>query len=332
MNVLCDFVGHADLYYSMHALFEQRLGYTLYRPYGKGWKQRGVTSAFGPPDSTPKRQTDGTYHMYVPTHDYTQRGVGPKKFDEMDFKIIVSTSWENEVPLYKVHKKRPGSIFIRHLANIGETPSLECPVNVLRSILTPMPSNVDYIQYCPEHLPRYCPPANPTDNKVIKSFSNDLRSYPPDIEMWDRAQLVLSDYTFYMHGHGGDHKGVPQQHLAKSMQDAMFIWHVKGNGCCGYVAREALACGKPLIVNKVYCEIHQTLALDYLQDGVNCIDLNPKVRSLGQGLQMIREWSKPGVYEKKCQDALRTFEKDLNFEREAKAIKKWINKKLKGVP
>jgi hypothetical protein len=35
MKILVDFVGHADLYYSMHLLFEKRLGHELYRPTGE---------------------------------------------------------------------------------------------------------------------------------------------------------------------------------------------------------------------------------------------------------------------------------------------------------
>ncbi len=46
MNIFVDQIGHADLSYSIHALFEKRLGYTLYCPLGGDeWTQHGIFTA-----------------------------------------------------------------------------------------------------------------------------------------------------------------------------------------------------------------------------------------------------------------------------------------------
>lgn len=323
MNVLSDFVGHADLYYSMHALFERRLGWTLYRPLTI-WEPIGVHTAMSAHTGNIHVDDTGITRCYIPTHDYTQACISLDQFHRMKFDVIVSTSWTNEVALFNLHKKTPGSIFIRQIANLCEVPVIKEPVNVLLSMLTPMPAHVNFLYYHPEHHSGYQPLVQPVSSMKIKSYSNHLRSYPLDIKMWQDAKAALPEYSFFMHGDSGDDMGIPQQELPASMQDAMFVWHTKGNGCCGYVAREALSCGKPLIVNKKYCETHKTLALHYLKDGINCIDLDPRVRSFTEGMNLIREWSRPDVYPQICNNVINQYKKDIRFQEEAEVIGRWI--------
>lgn len=328
MNVFVDFIGHADLYYSMHQLFENRLGWTLFRPDDSAaWQELGIYTALWPPQPLIKEEVNGFIEVNILTHNFKHRIISFDQFLDMDFNLLVTTSHENEIPFYNLREKyKPQAALVRHIANILERPVI-CK-HVLLSTKEPMPSDVQWIQYCPEHPTTYKPPSSPTAEKVIKSFSNNLPSYPQDLDYWQRAKKLLPDFSFKMHGHACDDLGVPQQDLPKAMQSAKVIWHTKGAGGCGYVAREALSCGKPLVVRKDYTRIYRTLAQDYLKDGINCIDIDPCVRSLEDGMNILREWTRDDQYEERCRIALAAFKEEINFEREARQIKSWLLNKV----
>ena len=48
MNVFCDF-HHTELYHSIKLLFEDRLGFNLYRPIGMEWQEQGYWKVFDHP-------------------------------------------------------------------------------------------------------------------------------------------------------------------------------------------------------------------------------------------------------------------------------------------
>ena len=105
MNILADCVGHSDLYYSLYALFEKRLGMTLYRPIEEeGWTGKGIHTTVIPDEEkgTPEL-VDGVY--YIPMEmNYVQRAITFEMFLDMDFDIIVTTTRSNEEPFYNMIK------------------------------------------------------------------------------------------------------------------------------------------------------------------------------------------------------------------------------------
>lgn len=325
MKVLVDYIGHADLYYSMHALFEKRLGWTLYRPDGsEEWKQNRIWTSTPTPDVKIVQSYNDVQRAYCSIHRYHQNLISFQQFLDSDINIIVTTVHSNENAFYNLWQNyKPQSAYIRHIANIKEKPK-ECK-NILLSTTEPMPKTVNWISYLPEHLDDYCP-GELNLNKKIKSFSNYLPNYPQDIKTWRHFQSKLSEYSFWMHGGKTEHRTVPQAQLPDAMRDAMFIWHTKAHGGCGYTARQALACGKPLIVKKQYAKTYNTLAKEYLVDGVNCIDLScrPDVESI----KLIRQWSEPDKYEEICNAVIAKNQEFMNFEQEAENIKVWIENLL----
>lgn len=321
MNVLVDFVGHADLFYSMHALFEQRLGFTLFRPeLSDDWNKKNIITATMP--YTEFEQGDGVKHYRIDSHDYTQHCISWEKFLDTQIDIVVTTSWENDTPMAElIGRYKPNAKFVRVIANIHEKPII-CN-NILLATTEPMLPGVNWLTYHAEHRNVYTY-TKPVINYKIKSFFNYMNSFPVEKENWHTYKKMLPQYTFLMHGGESDDGSIPQSELYKVMADSMFIWHPKPHGGCGYTARQSLASGRPLIVNKAYCNQYNTLAKNYLVDGVNCIDMS--VRSKQDVVKMIVQWSQPDFYEKKCLQVRSFFEEKINFEREAEAIRQWLEK------
>lgn len=327
MNVFIDYIGHADLYYSMHLLFEKRLGMNLYCPIQEDqvWSDKKFLTPLVP-NSTTISKENGVTTYKIFTHDYEMKAITFDKFLELNIDIIVITSRPNEFPLIDIAKAyKPKAKLAHHIANIREVPD-GCR-NIMLSTKTVMPKGINWIRYTPEHHEKY-KPSNITVEKSIKSFFNYMRSYPVEMQRWNEAKLALPDFDFKMHGGAppwdSEHGSISQDVLHITMQEAQFIWHTKPAGGCGYTARQALACGKPLIVDLRYSKNYATLADDYLIDGVNCINLDPSVRPLSHSFKMIKEWSEPDTYNKKVEDVKKCFNQKINFENEAEAIKKWL--------
>ncbi|MHA2040181.1 MAG: hypothetical protein ACW98X_27590 [Promethearchaeota archaeon] len=323
MNVFIDYVGSADLYYSMRVLFEERLNWNLYRPSGgSSWKAETNLITGTPIDDTPPKKLYGLTYLEVSGYGYSQKCISFEQFKGMHFDILVSTSWNNEKEIVSLGKiYHPKAAVIRQIANIGEQPI--AAKNVILSTLTPMPQGISYVTVCPENLDQY-EWTTPVTEKIIKSFSSNLPSYPKDVLRYHYFENMLPEFTFRMHGEGGEHNPVPQQEMPSSIKESMFVWHTKGHGGCGYIPRQALDCGKPLIVNKSYCRLYKTLCLNLLVDGINCIDIDPAVRPFKSSLDLIREWSQPDIYPERCKIIYDDFKKRVNFEQEANMVKQWI--------
>lgn len=331
MNVFCDYIGHADLAYSMSLLFEKRIGWNLYlpSPHDPAWSRE---SFFTPPvpNSTEEVGENGVSKVVVTTHDCTFNMITFDKFMATDFNFLVITSRPNEFPIIELGKKhKPSAKIVHHIANIGEGP-IGCN-NVLLSTKTAMPANVNWKKFTPEHHAKYCP-SDITQAKSIRSYFNYMRGYVLEMGSWTAAQQILPDFDFRMHGgappYESTHGSVSHDVLHISMQEAQFIWHTKPAGGCGYTARQALSCGKPLIVKLDYSKHYTTLAQDYLVDGVNCIDISPSRRSLADGMAIAKLWSEPEIYAQKVEDVKRLVKEKMNFEHEAYEIKDWLERLL----
>jgi len=326
MKILVDYIGHADLAYSMYALFEKRLGFEIYRPLGgPEWEGEGVHTSTLPDVAGDQVEIDGLQCIPMPTHGYTQKCVTLEQFKDMHFDALLTTSWMNEEPFNKLVKKyKPNAKLIRQIANIHEVPKV-CK-NILLSTCEPMKPGINWIKYLPEHLDKYNYVPSVSSNLSIKSFFNYMKNYKVEEEMWRKYEAALPEFEFKMHGGDGEHGSIPQEELEVVMRDATLIWHVKPHGGCGYTARQALACGKPLIVRKDYCRMHRTLAMNYLVDGANCIDISPSFRSFEDSVKLIREWSNPETYLERTKQVIAETMKHNNFEEEAIKIKEWLTR------
>lgn len=320
MNILVDWIGHADLYYSIHLLFEQRLGHKLYRPSPTDpkWAALKVQTTTLADYCTTKYIDEDTNLIDMSWYKYQQEAISFRKFLELDIDIVLSTSWGNEVALDQIQRRyKPEAKFILHIANIHETPQVA--KNVMLSTLTTMPPGTNSIKYLPEHRKTFSP-SLVTPERSINAFYNNMPVYIPEYNQFREAEKSLPEYSFKSYGMNNPDGSVPGEVLPKAMQDSMFIWHTKPLGCCGYTARQALACGKPLVVNKVHARNHMTLASLYLEDSINCIDLS--VHSLPEAIELIKSWTEN--YSEVTKQVTNSVERHMNFSEEALKIGAWL--------
>jgi len=315
VNVFVDCVGHPDLFYSMYTLFEHRLGWRLWTSsITPDWTEQGVL-AQPLVDSSIISEENGFLTNHSVYGDYQYRSLSVKSFLDLEVDFLVSTAWSNELVFAQLMaSNKPTTKHICHIANIHEVPKL-CK-NVLLSIKTPMPKEINWIRYHPEHPLCYSPNSLLPEQRVDNAF-NRLRNYPDAIKQFYDLEKTMPDFSFHI-------GSIPQIDFVTKLQKSMFVYYVKPGGCCGYAGREALSCGKPLIIEKHYCRTHYTLAQDYLHDGVNCVDIDPSIRSLQEAAEILREWAQPAVYQSKVKDIVRLFAQDMDFAQEAIAIEQWF--------
>jgi len=332
----------------LHLLFEDRLKMSLFRPIGLEWFQKGFWKIAEPYHNAPDtidqflgipRETwdankeptqrygqaqliDGVYHIPVKvgSGEYIQKAITFDKFLEMDFDFIVASYGGHESAYGElVRQHKPNAIYIRQIGNAFEYP--HSTKNALVAGYWPMPFGVNYITYHPEHHRDYCY-APPTNHNTIKSFIAAPLA-EPDLPLFYEYERILHDYTFKMHGILGRDGVISGDLMPQTIKDSAFVWHVKRWGCCGFVSRQALACGRPCIIKKSYCAEFHALARDLYEDSVNCIDLD--AGSLRENIEKIRYFSQPERHIEMCRATADKFKKDVNFEGEAKDIGQFLD-------
>jgi glycosyltransferase involved in cell wall biosynthesis len=353
LNVLADYVGHSDLYYSLHLLFEKRLGYQLYFPEGPEWQTRGFVEFPSPPVTVGKIDTandvklnpyvecwkdevvDGVhcYHrkMEPDRGHWIQRAITFDKFMHMDFDVVLTTYFGHEKTFHTlVEKHKPSALFIRQIGNMHERP-LGFAKNILLGSYHPsvhtdvVLREISHVKYMPEQYEGYThtPPANHT---LVKSFAPHLQSYTKDFEAWNTWKNTLTDFTFKLYGDGDTDEYpygfVPHLLYPQALRDTGFVWYTKGHGGGGFTVRQALASGRPVIIRKHYVASNNVLEERLFEHGVNCIDLDAV--GFEDAARLLKEWSQPDRHVKVCQATAEKFGRDINFKQEASQVRAWI--------
>lgn len=328
-------------------LFEERLGWELYRPLGLSWFQRGfwhiaepygnaadtINQYLGVPNRSWGKETepiqeygdtelkDSIYHipLKIASEEYIQKAITFEQFQKIDFDYIIATHPLNEASYsYLAKTYKPGSVFIRHVGDTSSQP--KCAHNVMATVKTPFQSDLNVLRYFPEHHSSYCytPPAN---HNVLKSFVTHfkgMRDYR-EILMYEKA---MPDFIFKMHGSDERDGVISGSKMPGAIKDSAFVIHLKYTGCGGFLPREALSCGRPVIVKKSYCYEYLTMEGDLYEDSVNAIDLD--LGSWQQNIDKIRYFSDPDRHTEMCRNTAEKFKRDVNFEYEAAQIKSWL--------
>jgi len=362
MNILVDHGGHSDLYHSFHCLFEKRLGGKLYFPIGDEWIEKGYLKQHFPPQGMGEAVSEGPVEdgiqkiqmqMEPGKGFYTMVGITFQRFLELNFEVIITSTYYNEEPFYNLVKDRaPNAVFLRQIANIHEKPLGFCKNILIGAAYHPldynMHSNPDdglssigcrQFTYYPEQYEGYRY-SKPTGNKRLICLSKHMA--PQDKEAWDafKRKLTPQGYSFQLYGsqlfsYSPDPiygRSVPHLLLPKAISESDFIWYTKPHGGGGYTVRQALASGRPVILRRAYSEAHTSIECQLFKHGVNCIDLGQIEKSPGRyNLSLFKEWSKEGNHEEVCKRVAETFSNDTRFEETAKKIGAWIKELPKGV-
>jgi hypothetical protein len=272
---------------------------------------------------------DGIY--YIPTkiasEEYTQKAITLDTFQKLDFDYIIASYGGNEIPYSKLTQTyHPHAVFIRHLGDTSRVPNIAH--NVMAAVGTPLPPNLNVLRYFPEHHHdySYSPPVN---HKVVKSFVTHFKGMPDyrEILIYERA-LAQNGFVFKMHGIDERDGVVSGALMPQAIKESAWVCHLKYTGCGGFLPREALSCGRPLLVKKRYCLEYCTLEGDLFEDSVNCIDLD--LESYQRNILKIQWFSDPDRHKEMCKNTAEKFRKDVNFASDAERLRTWLESARKS--
>jgi len=347
MKVLADF-HHQSLYHSLHLLFENRLGWELYRPIGTGWHKEGYWKVYDHPHTVEQflglyqgnelpmdvhgvalpeherknlRYTveDGVYYVYDMVYKSTHRAITLEKFKNMDFDILLASMpqhiqpYHNLIQLYQPKAK--------HIFQIGNAWGMQQgAVNIMSSTASfETPPGVNAVFYHQEFDTNLFSYQAPDFHNVVHSYVHYMR-HP---ELMDQIVTLLPGWKFTRYGAGMTDNIMQISDMAAAMKRSAFTWHYKPEGDgFGHSIHNSYACGRPAIIWGPH--YRGKLAGELLQDGITCIDAHGK--SPQQLAASLQAWSMPGPHELMCVNAHRRFQQVVNFDTEFESIKQFLNR------
>ncbi len=341
MNVFADF-HHLDLWESLRILFEERLGWNLYRPIGEEWATSGYWKIAEPygnhPDTIRQflsteihtwqsgvflngdyRVEDGIYHVYDPVHENHQKAITLEQFKNMPIDIVVSSIPAHDFSFANlITEHKPNAKHIAQMGNIYQTTEVK---NVMCSTMPyPVPADKNVVFYHQEFDLDTFGYKPPSDKKKITSFVNLL----PRKEIYDLYQSQLVEFDFKAYGAGSpDGTITGTKAIAEIMRDSMFGWHIKPQGDgFGHIIHNWFACGRPVITHG--SDYQDKLAGALLQDGKTCLDLESC--GFNENINRILYWSIPENHLEMCLNAYNRFKEIVNFDEEEKQIRSFLEK------
>ncbi|MCG3176833.1 MAG: hypothetical protein MOGMAGMI_01797 [Candidatus Omnitrophica bacterium] len=348
-RVFADF-HHASLLHSLIMLFEDRLGYELYRPIGMDWATQGYWKVYNhpatqeqflgiggaTPDGTPplndvagvtENQDSVIYHCQDIDSGMTNKAITLDGFMSMDFDIVIASLPHHIEPfkrLCEAHPSKPKLIF-----QIGNAWTIEAGLapNIMASaIIHDVPSDINFISYHQEFDTSLFVQGDIKPEKAIYSFVNCFNIEPhfsQDWQLFTKIEKNMPDWEFKAFGgqcRDGAAHGVKQ--VAEFMQKAMFVWHTKAGGDgYGHILHNAACMGKPMIANVGYYNGKMGEVL--LKDGETCIAIDNL--DIGQIMSKIEHYSQPDEYTALCEKTKNNFAQNVDFEAEAERIRLFLN-------
>lgn len=308
MRVFADY-HHSALYESLRLLFEERLGWKLYKPIGTEWYTNGYWKLFDHPDTVKQYLSinDNTNvdpfsgnlhrHCYEEPHITTMactyydrlagynpqqalekasvvhRGLRFEQFLDMDIDIILYSIQAHQKPFRELRNKyKPKAKLLYQIGNNGWSAN---EVNSMVSTSTNIPSNINGIKYHQEFRTDIFCPQNPITSKSITNVTSSMSAY--SLNKLTAIEKCLPGWEIKRYGQGNPDGVVasPAQKIADIIKNAGFIWHVKeiGDGY-GHNIYGSFSCGKPIVTNLSHFKGMRCMEL--LQDGVTCIDIDKK--------------------------------------------------------
>lgn len=337
INVFTDY-HHGDLYYAMHLLFEQRLGFSLYRPIGLEWFQNGywrIAEPYGNAQGTINQYLainqlgwhpyknlngehyieDGVYYVHDPGHGYYQKAITLDKFASMHFGVIMPTYEPHEGPYVNLRDRyQQKAKLVAQLGNTGQRSSLS---HVIHSVpYTPRPGQAAVLchQEIDPDLYKYVPPNHAS--KKIFSMVNCL----PYAGVYDQYKGALSEVEMRAYGAGSpDGPLSGSATVSVKMQEANIGWHLKPQDGIGHTAMGWFASGRPVITNMSQVLGWGGAALSLFEPGVTC--LNIEGGTVESNCAAIRRMLEPDENLRWAERCLKRFGEVVNYDREAERVR-----------
>jgi len=302
MRVLAD-CHHTDLYESLRILFEDRLGWELYRPIGLEWfhedywavyphvntaQQYLDTSRATPQDiwGQPVEQEHGPRHCinkYFTTtgdgiylcedpvyRERVYRCVTLPLAKQMGFDLVLSSIPGHFARYEKFCEQYcPQAKHVFQMGNVGWSlpPGVK---NLLNSTSFQPPEGVQHVRYHQEFSLDQFQPWPVAKPKSLCNLMHYQR--PPYLDQFKQlfGRLVTKGWVFHNYGAGNPDRAVYRPEDA--LREHGFVWHVKAGGDgYGFNIHNAFACGRPMVVSLK--EIRDQIASHLMTDGQTCIDL-----------------------------------------------------------
>jgi glycosyltransferase involved in cell wall biosynthesis len=337
MSTLADW-HHGGLYYSLVRLFEDRLGWKLYRPIGLEWAEQGYWQYSKNPFVIHQyldipngfESKEGIYEMPWSEGEqkFTMRGITLEGFKKMDWRFVIASVVNHEEPFARlIREHAPEAVMIRQMGNIHDRfePATK---NILNSTNMPVPEGINTVRYHQEFsLEDYRPQEAGT--KTVKSFLHAFSTPEPpqlaaDYALWRAMEKALPEFTFKEHGVLCRDGNLPSAQIPGAMRSASFVCHLKfwGDGF-GHSGHCAAACAKPLITKGKYFK--GMMLGDLLEDEVTFLDIGDDV---AKNAEKIRYWSEPARYAEMSKNMRERFLKVVDFDREFVEIKAFLDRAL----
>lgn len=333
---------HGGLLESLYLLFQDRLGYEVYRPVGMEWYEEGYWNVY------PHIETAKQYLMpdFLPSHGYpplnsglvdkgdhyemtwegrTQRLLTLEQFKNLDFEIVLASMPQHIQPFQKlIGNHQPKAKLIYQVGNQGWDFSHMDGMNVLASVLPQeVDPGVNVIFYHQEFDLNifHSSPIEPNGN--IYSFINTLQEtggYEDFATLEEKTKDIGATWKSY----GGicrDGFMTGDCELAAKMREAMLIYNVKpvGDGF-GHVIHNAYAIGRPVITRSHHYKDQLPSLL--LVPG-SFMDLDDF--SYDEAREMIfLMMNHPAILEGMSVKAKERFKELVDYEKEGEEIKQWL--------
>lgn len=317
----------------MILLFQERLGWDLYRPLGLEWERGGYwllgggePTAIAYLDILPVywMEDDGFWRWPSSLTEATHKCMTWQQFVDADLDVLIFTHPSHERCWHELRDKyHPKAKVIRVMGNVGEVKQGYAQNIIDTTGLYPGPENYVHVhQEFPLDIFEWNPPP---EEKVISQYLNFFHKHP--MRPWLEAyKAQMPEYTWKIHGHkepGADGDGFlyPVRKIAEAMSASQFVWHIKQEGY-GHIIHNAFAASRPVITN-MGDYIHKTAGA-MLVDQQTCINVGGL--SVEAGVAKIRHLSDWETISWMCDNVRHRFAQVVDFAADAEKVREFAGR------
>jgi len=321
MNVFCDF-HHGGLYYSMHLLWEKRLGAKLYTMGGMDWFDKGYWRINGL-KTTAQQYLLADRRHHEGKEDYDVEFVSVADFPKIKFDYLVCTVLNHEEPWLELQKKyQPQAKVIRQFGNVGDWTNGQVP-NIMNSTTNPVPKGINAVTWREEFSLSDFHFEEPRGDNVISSFLHNIKAWP-GYDYFKGLKEYLPSFKVREYGANSCDDGCcPEELLADRMRESKFVYHVKAKGDgYGHNVHHAFACGRPLIMRLK--DYQHQIGGQLMVPDKTIIDVS--TIPVKECVKKILEYSEPARHRQMCHDVYDQFKKVVDFDKEEQDFRKFLER------
>jgi hypothetical protein len=344
MKIFAD-LHHADLYYSLKLLFEDRLGWELYRPIGYEWFHEGywkIAEPYGNAMDTVGQYLDDTgigewdarlnsdyykkddiYYCWEPSHGYHQKAITFEKFKEMNFDVIMPTVALHDACYTELQRLfQPRAKVIAQMGNIHQTTNIPHVLYNVPYSPTAGQKAIYYHQEIDPNLYKYVPVD--TTKKAIYSMVNLL----PDAHYYHGLKEGLPEVDMKAWGSScPDGALYGCKGVAEEMQNANMGLNSKTLIGFGHTVMGWFASGRPVITGMRKIRQYGLDLVNLFEPDVTCYDLD-NGHDINGHCNNLRKMLEPEVNIKMCEQAHQRFNEVVNYGEEEAQIRKFLGEIL----